>query len=83
MSITPLRPTLHVDDRACAAMRTLIGTVEQLEALRLEDPVSLEFFVMEIEKAEKDIALLRTRMWRRAEMKRSLVDLSGQFGRAP
>jgi hypothetical protein len=78
-SVTSLRPNHNVDDRACAAIRTLAGTLDELNAIRTEDPTALMFFLMELDKAGDDIALLRAAL----RMKRTTTQLCNQFGRSP
>jgi len=75
--VTIMRPTLNAGDRAFAAMRTFLNTLDELKALAESDPTELQFYLMEIDRADTDIKLLLTRL----RTKPTTSQLCGQFGR--
>jgi hypothetical protein len=78
-TVLTLRPTLTANYRAFSAMRALMNTLDELKALAESDPVELQFYIMEIDRADTDIKLLLTRL----RMKRTTSQLCSQFGKAP
>ena len=77
ITVDILRPTLNANDRAFAAMRTLMNTLDELKALAVSDPTELQFYLMEMDRADTDISLLRARL----RMRRTTSQLCSQFGR--
>jgi hypothetical protein len=75
-TVLRLNPPADIDARACAAMRRFLAALDELRAIRLEDPDAIAIFLPEIDKADTDIALLRAGL----RMKRSTADLCGKFG---
>jgi hypothetical protein len=82
-TVTQITAPARVDDRACAAMRRFLAALEELRSIRLEDADAVAIFLPELDKADTDIALLRAGLRTRAQLRKSLGHLAGQFGRAP
>jgi hypothetical protein len=73
----PIPSRLTADDRAFITVEQLGNVLKELERLAESDPQVLMFFQMELDDADTRLSLLRPRM------KRSLVHLTSEFGRAP
>jgi hypothetical protein len=75
----PASPYLSAQDRARLAMKNLQAAIDELCSLGDSDPTVAMHFTREIDEAETRLSLLRPRL----QMKRSLIHLTSEFGRAP
>jgi len=75
----PASPYLSAQDRARLAMKNLQAAIDELCSLGDSDPTVAMHFTGEIDEAETRLSLLRPRL----QMKRGLIHLTSEFGRAP
>lgn len=76
--VSRLNPHMTDDDEAFAMMETLSRTLQGLRALSDRNLTALQFYGMELDRADTDIALLKAR----ASGRRSMAQLCGMFGRS-